>query len=241
MEEKIKLLFAESDLNLSNALAPFLRRSGFILETVKSVSDALGATEQLHLDFVVATVCVPQLNGRELVRKLRASNNWIPVLLIAETIEPGERAKALDEGADDFLTIPFEGQELVSRIHAILRRASPYGLQIPLKSKVYSGSLELDRLSRRVYLDGKEVFLTPKAVSLLEYLMLNPNQIITREQILNSIWGWEKIVTSRVVDTRIAELRRTLGDTKIKPQYIETVLGFGYRFIGLVRGSTKHM
>ena len=141
---------------------------------------------------------------------------------------------ALEEGADDYLNKPFDPQELVARIRNVIRRTRTAQGILQSTRRIASNALVLDRASRRVTLHGQEITLTPKAVSLLEYLMLHVDELVDRERLLDAAWGWDSAVGSRVVDTRIAELRKALDDDPSDPQYIETVSGQGYRFIAPV-------
>jgi DNA-binding response OmpR family regulator len=177
------------------------------------------------------------MDGRELLRTLRQENNWIPVILLTQVGEAVERAMALEEGADDYINKPFDPHELVARIRAVLRRAKPGTPPLSAVWKLKCGDLLLDRKARRVYLEDDEVALTPKAFVLLEYLITHPDELVTRERLLDVVWGWDYPVGSRAVDTRIAELRRVLGDNATNPKYIETIPGQGYRFTADVEGS----
>jgi DNA-binding response OmpR family regulator len=123
------------------------------------------------------------------------------------------------------------------RIRAILRRTQQGGRPLNAARRLKSDHLILDRTSRRVWLDKNEIAVTPKAVAILEYLMLHADELVTREQLLDAVWGWESAVGSRVVDTRIVELRKALTDDPSHPQFIETIPGQGYRFIGKVAES----
>jgi len=145
---------------------------------------------------------------------------------------------ALDEGADDYLNKPFEPYELVARIRAVLRRARAGSPSLAGARRLRSGPLELDRQARRVLLQGRELPLTAKAVSVLEYMMLHPDEVLTRERLLDAVWGWDYAAATRAVDTRIAELRRVLGDDPDDPRFIETAIGQGYRFTGEVGVGT---
>jgi DNA-binding response OmpR family regulator len=125
----------------------------------------------------------------------------------------------------------------VARIRAVMRRARPGQPPLTTASRIASGDLVLDRTSHRSWLSGVELTLTPKASALLEYLMTHPDELITRERLLDAVWGWEYPAGTRTVDTRIAELRRALGDDHTEPRFIETVPGQGYRFVGSVEAA----
>src|SRR5690606_22935072 len=144
---------------------------------------------------------------------------------------------ALKEGADDYLNKPFDPHELVARIRAVLRRARPGQRPLTTAQRLVSGDLMVDRTGHRVYLRGEELALTPKATTLLEYLMTHPDELMTRDRLLDAVWGWDYPAGTRTVDTRIAELRRALDDDASQPAYIETVPGQGYRFVAPVEAA----
>jgi DNA-binding response OmpR family regulator len=177
---------------------------------------------------------MPKVDGREVLRSIRQSGNWTPIILLTQVGEASERAMALEEGADDYLNKPFDPMELVARIRAVLRRARPGQPPLSAAWNLNCGDLRLDRRSRRVFLAEQELSLTPKALALLEFLMTHPDELITRDRLLDVVWGWDYPVGTRAVDTRVAELRKALGDDPGSPQYIETVPGQGYRFVSNV-------
>jgi DNA-binding response OmpR family regulator len=232
MDTKQKILLVDDEPAIIDNLAPFMERSGFIVITAQNGIEALQKTAKEKPDLLVLDVLMPKMDGRETLRQLRRSNNWIPILLLTQVGEASERAMALEEGADDYLNKPFDPHELVARIHAILRRAKPGQPPISMAWKLLSGALVLDRRARRIYLNESELILTPKALLLLEYLMTHPDELVTRDRLLDVVWGWDYPVGTRAVDTRIAELRRALKDEPANPRFIETVPGQGYRFIG---------
>ena len=232
MDTKQKILLVDDEPAITNNLAPFLERSGFVVLTAANGIEALQRVAKEKPDLIVMDVLMPKMDGRETLRQLRHSGNWLPILLLTQVGELSERAMALEEGADDYLNKPFDPHELVARIRAILRRAKPGQPPISMAWKLQSGPLTIDRRARRVQLNNTELFLTPKALLLLEYLMTHPDELVTRDRLLDVVWGWDYPVGTRAVDTRIAELRRALKDDPTNPRFIETVPGQGYRFVG---------
>ena len=232
MDTKQKILLVDDEPAITDNLAPFLERSGFVVMTALNGIEALQRIAREKPDLLVMDVLMPKMDGREALRQIRRSGNWIPILLLTQVGESSERAMALEEGADDYLNKPFDPHELVARIRAILRRAKPGQPPISMAWKLLSGPLSLDRRARRIYMSDVELFLTPKALLLLEYLMTHPDELVTRDRLLDVVWGWDYPVGTRAVDTRIAELRRALKDDPANPSFIETVPGQGYRFIG---------
>ena len=234
MEEKPRVLLVDDEAAITDNLAPFLERSGFEVVVAGDGEESLRQVAAFVPAIVIMDVLMPVVDGREALRRLRRAGNWTPVILLTQVGESGERAMALEEGADDYLNKPFDPHELVARMRAVLRRARPGQPPLATASRVASGDLLLDRTSRRAWLAGEEVTLTPKASALLEYLMTHPDELISRERLLDAVWGWEYPAGTRTVDTRIAELRRALNDDPSEPRFIETVPGQGYRFVGSV-------
>jgi len=234
MSKKQRILLVDDESAITTNLSSFLERSGFDISVASNGEEGLQTMEKITPALIVLDVLMPRMDGREMLRRLRHSGNWIPVILLTQVGEAFERAMALEEGADDYLNKPFDPHELVARIRAVLRRARPGQPPLSASWHLLSGELTFDRRSRRVYLDSRELNLTPKAVLLLEYLMTHPDELLSRERLLDVVWGWDYAVGTRAVDTRVAEVRRVLGDDPADPVYIETVPGQGYRFVGRV-------
>ncbi|MFN2281545.1 MAG: response regulator transcription factor [Anaerolineales bacterium] len=237
MSARPHILLVDDEPSIIENLAPFLERSGFEVSTAANGAQGLEIIDQAEPDLVVSDVLMPDMDGRELLRTLRQADNWIPVILLTQVGEAFERAVALEEGADDYINKPFEPHELAARIRAVLRRAKPGTPPLSAAWQLSCGDLEYDRRSRRAYLVGQELALTPKAMLLLEYLMTHPDELVSRERLLDVVWGWDYPVGSRAVDTRVAEIRKALGDDASQPRYIDTIPGQGYRFAADVEGK----
>lgn len=233
------ILLVDDDETIREHLPPVLRRSGLQVRCASDGQEALREIAARRPDLVVLDVMMPVLDGRETLRRIRADDHvaWLPVILLTQVGESFERAAALDEGADDYLNKPFDPQELMARIRAVLRRSSSGRAPLSASEGLRAGELRIDRPARRVWLRGVEQSVTPRAFALLEYLMAHPDEVVSRERLLQSVWGFDAIVTSRAVDHRVAELRKVLGDAADAPTYVETVQGLGYRFVHpVVRG-----
>jgi len=234
MQPKPSILLVDDETAITDNLAPFLSRSGFSVTVACNGEEALQKASVSQPDLLVLDVLMPRLDGREVLRQLRQSGNWTPIILLTQVGEASERAMALEEGADDYLNKPFDPHELVARIRAVLRRARPGQPPLSAAVRLACGKLMLDRASHRVWLDEAELALTPKSVMLLEYMLTHPDELVSRERLLDVVWGWDYPVGTRAVDTRVAELRKALNDDPGRPRYIETIPGQGYRFAGKV-------
>ena len=233
-ERPVKVLLVDDERAITENLAPFLTRAGFAVTTARDGEEALLQIQAITPELIVLDVLMPRLDGRAVLRQLRQQGNWTPVILLTQVGQAAERAMALEEGADDYLNKPFDPHELVARMRAVLRRLQAGQPSLAGADQLRSGELLFDRRARRVSLEGNRVELTPKALTLLEYLMTHPDELVTRERLLDAVWGWDYPAGTRTVDTRIAELRRVLADEASAPRYIETATGQGYRYIAPV-------
>lgn len=228
--QRSRVLLVDDDATIREHLTPVLERSGLDVEGAADGAQALAAITRQIPDVVVLDVMMPVIDGREVLRRIREEHDWLPVILLTQVGESFERAAALDEGADDYLNKPFDPQELMARLRAVLRRSARGSAPLRAAESLRSGDLRLDRPARRVFLGEREVQLTPRAFALLEFLMAHPDEVFGRERLLQTVWGFDAIVTTRAVDHRVAEIRRVLGDDAGDPLYVETVSGTGYRF-----------
>ena len=228
--ERPRILLVDDDATIREHLTGVLERSGLDVEAAADGAQALRSIEDGTPDLVILDVMMPVMDGREALRRIRQGHDWLPVILLTQVGESFERAAALDEGADDYLNKPFDPQELLARIRAVLRRSSRGSVPLTAAQSLRAGALRIDRPARRVFLGDAEKQLTPRAFALLEFLMSHPDEVFGRERLLQTVWGFDAIVTSRAVDHRVAEIRRVLGEDAAAASYVETVPGLGYRF-----------
>jgi len=228
------VILADDDDAITSNLAPFLERAGLTVHVASDGEAVLELVERLDPDGCILDVLMPRVDGREALRRLRADGHWLPVVLLTQVGESAERAIALDEGADDYLNKPFDPYELLARLRAVMRRARPGRRPLSASPALRAGNLRMDRISRRAWLRDAELVLTPKAMLLLDYLLTHPDELMTRDRLLEVLWGFDFPVGTRAVDNRIAELRRALGDDPVRPEWIATVPGQGYRFVARV-------
>jgi len=232
------ILLVDDEPAITDNLAPLLRRAGFDVVVAHDGDQALTRMRAGAPDLVVLDVLLPGKDGRAVLRQVRQERREVPIILLTQVGESGERAMALDEGADDYLNKPFDPHELVARIRAVLRRGrSGSGPPLGSAQRLRSGAVLLDRVSHRVFRNGQEVLLTPRATVLLAYFMAHPDEVMTRERLLEAVWGWSFPAGARSVDTRVAELRRMLEEDTGSPRLITTVPGVGYRFSAAVESG----
>lgn len=248
------ILLVDDEAAITDNLAPLLRRSGYEVQVAgdgraalralgvgaagADARSAVASAAPAPVDLVVLDVLMPGADGRSVLRAARADGLTMPIILLTQVGASVERAMALEEGADDYLNKPFDPHELLARIRAVLRRgAAQQGPALSSAARLRSGEVVLDRGSQRVFRRGKEVTLTPRATVLLAYFMAHPDELMTRERLLESVWGWTFSSSTRSVDTRVAELRRVLEPDAADPELITTVPGVGYRFSASVRGE----
>lgn len=229
--ERPLLLLVDDDEAITGALGSFLERSGYRVSVAGDGAAGLRMLQTERPALVVCDVLMPHMDGREFVRTVRADDAVLPIILLTQVGESWERSAALDEGADDYLNKPFDPQELLSRIRAVLRRSAQSGTPLRAQQRLRALDLLIDRTARRVWRGDVELTLTPKAFTLLEYLMMHPHEVHTRDRLLSTLWGFHFASSSRAVDHRIAELRRVIGNGEL---FIETSQSLGYQFVAPV-------
>jgi DNA-binding response OmpR family regulator len=219
----MRILIVEDEKRLASLLRRGLEEHGHAVDEAHDGAEALEVAESAAYDVIVLDVMLPELDGFEVCRRLRAQEHPASILMLTarDTIE--DRVAGLDSGADDYLVKPFAFQELVARVRALLRRHGQ-----PRDYALKADDLELNPATREVRRGGKLVELTGREYAILEYLLRNPRVVLSREQIAEHVWGLEYEGNSNVIDVHIAYLRKKLGDQAGHP-LVHTVRGVGYQ------------
>ncbi len=219
----MKLLFAEDDPDVSRSVTALLTRSHYSVDPVSNGYDALTYLTGGDYDACIMDIMMPGMNGDEVVRKARAAGSQVPVIMLTAMGEVEDRINGLDAGADDYLAKPFDGGELLARIRALLRRHESYSPDI-----VTYGDLTLNRSTFALSCHEKSVSLSNKAFQMMEMLMLSPGRIISVDEFMQHIWGWDSESEINVVWVNISTLRKQLSSMDSKTA-IKVVRGAGYR------------
>jgi two-component system OmpR family response regulator len=218
----MRLLLLEDHSHLAEAIVCHLRRQKFVVDWLQSIRQARQALTTEGIAVAVLDLSLPDGDALDLLRDIRARGSHLPVLLITARDQISDRVRGLQAGADDYLVKPFDLDELVARIHAVLRRAG--GNPNPT---LRFGEFEVDRNGHRILRQGLEVQLTAKEWCLLERLLINRQSIVSKDQLEEAIYGFDDEVGSNTLEVYVSRLRKKLGKAAI-----ETVRGLGYRFTG---------
>jgi DNA-binding response OmpR family regulator len=216
------ILVVEDEVKMAEIMARGLKAEGYAVTTAHSVRAGMELARTDRCDLIILDLLLPDSPGTELLRELRQQRRSVPVLIVTARSELEVKAENFDAGADDYLTKPFAFEELVMRVKALLRR-SPTAVNSTLKI----ADLEVDRLSRKVSRAGKRIELSPKEYSLLEYLVLNPNRVLSRTMIMDRVWDQSFEGLTNIVDVYVRQVRRKI-DEGFEPKLIRTVRGIGY-------------
>ena len=231
-----KILIVEDEPTLQETLAYNLTRQGYIVEIASDGLAALEAARRQHPDLIVLDLMLPKLDGFEVCRILRQEMN-VTILMLTARDDEIDRVIGLEMGADDYITKPFSMREFLARVKAHLRRVRLIREEIDsndntLKEILHFGNLTLDLTRREVLLDGRPLAMKPKEFDLLLFLTRHRGHVLTRELILERVWGWEFSGGSRTVDVHVRWLREKIEPDPANPARIVTVRGAGYRFEG---------
>jgi DNA-binding response OmpR family regulator len=218
------IVVVEDDLHIRQAVARALADMGHDVVSSAAALPGLEAVVQQRPDLVLLDLGLPDLDGTELLKMIRAVSK-VPVIIITARGDDAEVVRTLDSGADDYLVKPFSTAQLGARVRAVLRRSS----EAPAREPVRIGGLEIDPPARRATLDGAPLDLSPKEFDLLVYLARRTGEVVTKREMLAEVWREPYGGSERTVDVHLSWLRRKMGETAAAPRYLQTVFGVGIR------------
>ncbi len=226
---KKHILIVEDEERLAEALSHNLQFEGFATTIANDGEEGLRLAQTMRFDLVILDIMMPKLDGLEVCRRLRAAGNRVPVMFLTAKSSDADRLLGLKVGADDYLAKPFLLEELILRVQGILRRQDWYRTP-PEEQEVFRfGDNEVNFLTYEAHAKGRTIHLTEKECMLLKLLVERKNQVVSREEILERVWGYRFTTSSRTIDNFIVRLRRYFEPNPKEPRFIESVRGVGYR------------
>ncbi|MGC5015952.1 response regulator transcription factor [Streptosporangium sp. DT93] len=220
-----RLLIVEDEPNILELLAASLRFAGFGVNTAGNGTDAVAAVQRHRPDLIVLDVMLPDMDGFDVVRRLRGGGSDTPVLFLTARDATEDKIRGLTMGGDDYVTKPFSLEEVVARIRAVLRRTSSGDLA-PRPSRLTFADVELDEESHEVWREGRAVGLSPTEFKLLRYFMVNAGRVLSKAQILDHVWDYDFRGDVGIVESYVSVLRRKIDN--VDPRLIHTLRGVGY-------------
>jgi len=225
---RARILLVEDETNLRRTVTDLLKSDGYAVESSADGVEAQNLAMSQTYDLIILDVMLPSRNGFDICRNLRKHGVNTPILMLTARSELDNKVQGLKAGGDDYLTKPFETPELQARVEALLRRAAG-GARAEIKTYEFDG-IHVDFTSARVTKNGKTIALGERECRLLRYLIERRGMVLSRDELLQDVWGYKSIPLTRTVDVHIAWLRQKIEDDPKNPQYIVTVHGQGYRF-----------
>jgi two-component system response regulator RegX3 len=223
-----RVLLVEDEESYRDPLAYLLRREGFEVGEAATGPEALAEFERAGADIVLLDVMLPGLPGTEVCRRIRATSD-VPVIMVSARDEEVDKVVGLELGADDYVTKPYSSRELVARIRAVLRRGRESGQGRPL---LQSGPVRMDVDRHRVTVDGVEVPMPLREFELLEVFLRHPSRVLTRQQLIERVWGADYVGDTKTLDVHVKRLRAKIEPDPARPTMLTTVRGVGYRLEG---------
>ena len=220
----VHILVVEDELEVANTVKMELDYEGYEVSVAYDGLTGLSTARKSEFDLILLDWMLPGLTGVEICRRLRQTANQVPIIFITAQNEISDRVKGLDAGANDYLIKPFSIDELLARVRSTLRRAKDNNKN---RNTVKFADLQLDLLSRKVYRSDREIELTAKEFNILKYLISNPLQVLSRQQILDKVWDYQDVNSDKIVEVHIRHLRQKL-EAKGENRLIQTVRGIGY-------------
>ena len=226
-----RILVVDDEKLIVKGIRFSLMQDGLEVDCAYDGEEALEKAKTDSYDLILLDVMLPKMDGFEVCQQIRDFSD-VPIIMLTAKGDDMDKILGLDNGADDYITKPFNILEVKARIKAIMRRGRKHEEKETPSNVLEKNDMKIDRESRRVYIEGKEVNLTAKEFDLLELLAMNPDKVYSREQLLNLVWGYEYPGDARTVDVHIRRLREKIEKTPSNPKYVHTKWGVGYYFKG---------
>lgn len=234
--KKLQILMVDDDWKLRNLLRIYLSKEGFDTVEAGDGHEALLKIQNQSFDLVILDVMMPNMDGWQVCQSIRKTQS-VPILMLTALGETKEKVQGLELGADDYLTKPFDPDELIARVHALIRRASTVSSKQTENDVLNFPSLIVDRDGRQVFVHHKQIELTQKEFDLFVTLAINSGRVLSREQLIEKIWGYDFEGDARVVDIHIKNIREKLKKSGLTYNPIQTSWGVGYKFDTEVKKS----
>ncbi|MEE9501095.1 MAG: response regulator transcription factor [Candidatus Aminicenantaceae bacterium] len=222
-----KILIIEDEEAILMALEDNLGLEGYLVKSAKDGEKGFSMAKEGKCDLIILDIMLPRMDGFEVCKQLRQAGITTPILMLTAKSQEIDKVLGLELGADDYVTKPFSPRELLARVKALLRRSKQVQQAI---DRYAFGDVEVDFKKYEVKKGGQAIYLTALEFSLLHFLVQNKGQVLTRDTVLDEVWGKDVYIQSRTVDKHIAELRKKIEDDPTSPEYIIGVRGVGYKF-----------
>ncbi|MBS1742604.1 MAG: response regulator transcription factor [Bacteroidetes bacterium] len=230
-QRKFSILLVEDEENLQEALKLNLELEGYEVTSSYDGADALKTIKKEHFDLIILDVMLPEIDGITVCETIRLHNLTIPILILSAKNSSADRVLGLKKGADDYLTKPFNLEELLLRVNNLIKKSEQLSTKQPLPEIYEFGKNKIDFKALECYnKTGEKITLTKKEGMLLKLLIENKNEVVTREKILQTVWGYNVYPTTRTIDNFILSFRKYFEADSRNPQYFHSVRGVGYKF-----------
>ncbi len=228
-DKRMHVLLVEDEESFIDALTIGLNREGFDVATARDGQEAMALFTKGTFDVVLLDLMLPKMSGLDVCRAIRMHSE-VPIIIVSAKGEEVDMVLMLEIGADDYVTKPYRLRELVARIRAVLRRREVHETALEADEEITIGPIRMDIDARRCFVDGDEIKLRKKEFALLRLLLENPGRVLTREVLIDRVWGSDYVGDTKTLDVHIKRLRTLIEEEPKKPAHITTVRGVGYRF-----------
>jgi two-component system response regulator RegX3 len=233
MPDPPTVLVVEDEESFIEALVVGLKREGFLVKVARDGVEGLEMFDQVRPDLILLDVWLPRLSGIDVCREIRTRSSRVPIIMVTAKSSEIDTVVGLEVGADDYVTKPYRLRELVARMRAVLRRVPGDSDPSSVGEVIEVGGLALDPERHEVHLGGRPVILPLKEFELLELLMTNAGRVLTRETLIDRIWGPHYVGDTKTLDVHVKRLRAKIEDDPSRPSRITTIRGLGYKFEGV--------